>query len=64
MGLRDSLKNTVRSVLNKLSGEYSAGAAEIRDPPPESTPVAGGDVKITRARLKRPRDAAEESGKG
>lgn len=52
MGLRDR----IRKIVNRLSGDYSAGETEIRPPPPESaqpTPPAG-EVKVTRARLKRP----------
>lgn len=56
MSLRDRLKSSVQRVLNKFSGEYSAAETEIRTPSPEETPraTAGGEVKVTRARLKRP----------
>jgi hypothetical protein len=54
MSIRDTLKSTVKKVLNKFSGEYSAAETEIRTPPPEEAPKAGADVKVTRARLNRP----------
>lgn len=56
MSLRTRLKSSVQKVLNKFSGEYSAGETEIRPPSPDEQPViaTGGDVKVTRARLKRP----------
>lgn len=58
MALRDRLVSTVKKALNRFSGEYSAGQDEIR---PDENPAAGvvGDVKVTRARLKRPKDAKE-----
>ena len=54
MGLRSILKR----VTDKFSGEYSAAQADIRphDPPPAQD---SGDVQVTRARLKRPKDAKE-----
>jgi hypothetical protein len=58
MGLRDSLKKSVRKVVDRFSGEYSAAQSEIRQPPPPSAAdaaAAGGDVKVTRARLNRPK---------
>jgi len=58
MGLRDKLKNSVRTVLDRFSGEYSAGSGEIR-PDDAPLPSEPGDVRVTRARLKRPRDAKE-----
>lgn len=62
MGLRDRL----RKVVSKLSGEYSAGESEVRTPSPEeaSRPAPGGEVKVTRARLKRARDLADEKAGG
>lgn len=54
MSLRDTLKSSVKKVLNKFSGEYSAAETEIRTPPPEQAPQPGGEVKITRAKLNRP----------
>ena len=54
MSLRDKLKSSVKNVLNKFSGEYSAAETEIRTPPPEQAPQAGGEVKVTRAKLNRP----------
>ncbi len=68
MGLRSLLKR----VTDKFSGEYSAAQADIR---PDDRPAVkdGAEVKVTRARLNRPReqsegvagdDAAARSGKG
>ena len=55
MALRDLVKRSVRSVIDKFSGEYSAAQTEIRpDDPASSRADGGGDVKVTRARLKRP----------
>ena len=57
MSLRNRLKTSVSRVLNKFSGEYSAAESEIRQPAPDESPTAaaaGGEVKVTRARLKRP----------
>lgn len=64
MSLRARLKSTVQKALNKFSGEYSAAESEIRAPAPgdPATPTPAGEVKVTRARLKRPKDAAEERG--
>jgi hypothetical protein len=62
MGLRDKLKTSVKKVLNKFSGDYSAAETELGSTPiPDvSLPASeGGDVKVTRARLKRPKDAKE-----
>lgn len=62
MGLRDRLRSTVRTVLDRFSGEYSAASGEIRpdtpttDPAPATTEAA----KVTRARLRRPADAKEQ----
>lgn len=56
MGLRDRF----RKVFDRLSGEYSAAQTEIRPDEGAKAPVAGADVKVTRARLKRPKDADEE----
>lgn len=55
MGLRSLLKR----VTDKFSGEYSAAQADIR--PDDGATATGGDVKVTRARLKRPKDAQEEA---
>lgn len=62
MALRDRLKKTVRTVIDRLSGEYSAASSEIQEPPPEwnATPAEGAEVKVTRARLKRPGDAGDK----
>jgi hypothetical protein len=55
MPLRDLVKRSVRSVVDRFSGEYSAAQTEIRPDDPAATRVEGGqDVKVTRARLKRP----------
>lgn len=56
MSLRARLKTSVQKVINKFSGEYSAAEGEIRPPSPDDQPTstAGGEVKVTRARLKRP----------
>jgi hypothetical protein len=54
MSLTDRLKSSVKKVINRFSGEYSAAETEIREPSPADTPAAGGEVKVTRARLKRP----------
>ena len=57
MGLRDTLKKKLSTVVNRLSGEYSAGSSEIR---PDTPPVVSGEeVKVTRARLRRPGAANE-----
>ena len=65
MGIRDRLKNSVRSLVDRFSGEYSSASGEVRqdDPPPEDHGNPQAEVKVTRARLKRPRDA-KESGEG
>lgn len=57
MGLRSAFKR----VLDKFSGEYSASQGEIR---PDDSPTAAnaGDVRITRARLHRPAEAATPAG--
>jgi len=62
MGLRDRLKSSMQNLMNKFSGEYSAGEGEIRPDEGASRAVAGDGVKVTRARLKRPKDAKEELG--
>lgn len=61
MGLRDQIKQKLRSVLNRLSGEYSAGADAIQPAPaadsgsdPGPAPADTPEVKVTRARLRRP----------
>lgn len=61
MGLRDKLKDNVKRVLDRFSGEYSAGSDEIREEeggPPKGEPAV--DAPVTRARLRRPRE--ERSG--
>lgn len=59
MGLRDRLRSSVRTVMDRFSGEYSAASDNIKPPDPTEAPTPGGEVKVTRARLKRPRDAKE-----
>jgi hypothetical protein len=62
MGLRDRLKTTVKKALNKFSGEHSAAETELGSTPIPDVNLPsgeGGDVKVTRARLKRPKDAKE-----
>jgi hypothetical protein len=55
MALREMIKKKLRAVLDQLSGEYSAGSKETATPPPESRPTTSGEeVKVTRARLRRP----------
>jgi hypothetical protein len=56
MSLRTRLKSSVSRVINKFSGEYSSAETEIRTPSPEdfTAPVAGAEVKVTRAKLNRP----------
>jgi len=61
MSLRSRLKSSVSRVINKFSGEYSSAETEIRTPAPGevSAPVAGAEVKVTRARLNRPPGGAD-----
>lgn len=59
MGLRDRFKSSVRSIVERFSGEYSAAAGEVRPDVPPVAGETGGEVKVTRARLKRPKDAKE-----
>lgn len=59
MGLRDRVKRSLRSVMDRFSGEYSAAATEIRPDAPAAADQAGAEVKVTRARLRRPKDARE-----
>jgi hypothetical protein len=59
MGLRERLKGAIQSIAERFSGEYSAGAAAIRPDDPAAATTDGGDVKVTRARLRRPREQAE-----
>ncbi|MCP4809765.1 MAG: hypothetical protein GY913_25100 [Proteobacteria bacterium] len=57
MGFRDKLKGRVRSVVDKLSGEYSAPAPKGEDIKPfERDLPPDPDAKILRAKLERPRD--------
>jgi hypothetical protein len=60
MSLRDTLKKKLQTVVDRLSGEYSAGSGEIR---PDTGPKEGeAEVKVTRARLRRPSAASEKGG--
>lgn len=54
MGMRDTLKNSVKRIMDRFSGEYSARSGEIREPPPPSA-ATEGPVKITRPKLNRPK---------
>lgn len=60
MSLRSRLKSTVSKVINKFSGEYSAAENEIRTPSPDeaASQIPAGEVKVTRAKLNRPRGGA------
>lgn len=62
MGLRDRLRSSVRSVLDRFSGEYSAASGEIRPDTSTSDPAAPASEapKVTRARLRRPADANDQ----
>lgn len=53
MSIASKLKDRVKRVLNKFSGEYSAAEVEIR-PDTGASSAQAGEVKVTRARLKRP----------
>ena len=53
MSIASKLKDRVKKVINKFSGEYSAAETEIR-PDTGASSAKSGDVKVTRARLKRP----------
>lgn len=59
MGLRDSLKKSVRKVVDRFSGEHSYGTSELDDTPPpppvRSEPGDSGEVKVVRAKLNRPK---------
>lgn len=55
------LRSIFQRVLDKFSGEYSAKQGDIR-PDDGAKPGVAGDVKITRARLHRPAEAAKPAG--
>jgi hypothetical protein len=55
------LRSTFQRVLDRFSGEYSAKQGDIR-PDDGAKPGVAGDVKITRARLHRPAEAAKPAG--
>jgi hypothetical protein len=63
MGLRERLTRRLQGVLDRFSGEHSAASAQIR--PDDGAPAAGAapadGVKVTRARLRRPREDAQGS---
>lgn len=60
MSIADRLKKRVRSVINQLSGEYSAVAPDPATIKPAERPThVDANIKVTRARLKRP-GAAED----
>lgn len=62
MGLRDSFKKKIQTVVDRLSGEYSAASTEVQNPPASTNEnhATGGEVKVTRARLRRPNAANEQ----
>ena len=61
MAIIDRFRHRVRSVLQRLSGDHSAAAAEIRpDTHTSDVSSAGSNTTVTRARLKRP-GAAEDT---
>ncbi|HJN73256.1 MAG TPA: hypothetical protein QGF58_04905 [Myxococcota bacterium] len=57
MGLRDRLKNKVRGVVEKFSGEYSEPAPRAEDIKPfDRNLPPDPEAEVVRARLERPRD--------
>ncbi len=57
MGLRDRLKNKVRGVVEKFSGEYSEPAPRAEDIKPfDRNLPPDPEAEVFRARLERPRD--------
>ena len=59
MALRDRILSRLRNVVDRFSGEHSEGSHNIRPDDGARDVRAGDDVQVTRARLKRPRDAGE-----
>lgn len=63
MGLRDKLKQGVRTIFDRMSGEYSSAAPDPdtveRLEQPRSK-GAVGEVKVTRAKLTRAKDLADK----
>ncbi len=57
MGLRDKLKQKVRRVADRLSGEYSAQAPTAEEIVPYERNVDNDGVEVVRARLVRPVDS-------
>jgi len=62
MGLRDKLKNRIKTTVNKLSGEYSAPAPEELTPY-ERPGVPDEEVEILRPRKTRPPGTRQRKGK-
>lgn len=61
MGLRDRMKERVKSVVNKLSGEHSAAAPETLEG--YARPGTRNDeAEVVMARLRRPGAASEQGG--
>lgn len=52
MGLRDKMKDGVRKVMDRFSGEYSEPAPKVREPYSKGTPDENAQVVM--ARLNRP----------
>ena len=55
MGLRDTIKKSIKGVVNRMSGEYSAVAPE-EIKPMERPGVPDPNAKIVRPKLNRPKD--------
>ena len=63
MGLRERMKQRMKSVVNKLSGEHSAAAPEtLEGYSRPGTPNDGAEVVM--ARLRRPGAASEQGSDG
>lgn len=64
MAIIDRFRHRVRSVLQRLSGDYSAAAAEIRpDTHAGEAGAPSAGAPVTRARLKRPGAAEDQKDK-
>lgn len=64
MGLRTRLRNKLKAIADRFSGEFSAAAPQDRqggsqDPAPGPA-AAAPDVAVVHARLKRPRDERQD----
>jgi hypothetical protein len=58
--LRKKLKDKLKTVINRLSGEYSAVAPETIEPYERpGKPVDDAEVKVLRANLNRPKTRGE-----